>query len=90
MRQQQKNNDQKIYASMARMSDNNKCHSKDFGDISQLKNWNLDSGVTCNMTIEVSVFIPGPLDDTDKHIEVSDEHHVMTKKRASANKNVQQ
>ena len=33
---------------------------------------------------------PGLLEDTDKCTEVSDEHHVMTKKRASANKNVQQ
>ena len=49
----------------------------------------LDSGATCHMTPEVSGFIPGLLDDTYKHIEVADRHHVMaTTKRESTNKNV--
>ena len=62
-----KNNcDQKIYASMARMSGNDKCPSKSFGDSSQLTNWILDSVSTCHMTPEVSDFIPGSLEDTDK------------------------
>ena len=26
-------------------------------------------------------FILGSLDDTDKHIEVADEHHIMAKKK---------
>ena len=32
------------------------------------------------MTPEVSDFIPGSLEDTDKHIEVADGHHVTAKK----------
>ena len=31
------------------------------------------------MTPEVSDFIPGSLEDTDKHIEVTDGHHVTAK-----------
>ena len=33
------------------------------------------------MKPEVSDFIPGSLDDTDKYIEVADRHHVMAKKK---------
>ena len=33
------------------------------------------------MTLEVSVFIPGLLEDTDKHVEVVDEHHVTAKQK---------
>ena len=72
-------NDQNIYASMARMSDNDKCPSKDFDDSSQLTNWILDSGATCHMTPHVIYLIPGLLKDTDKHIEVSDGHYVTAK-----------
>ena len=54
------------------MSDNDKCHSGKFGDSSQLTIWILDSGPTCHMTPQVSDFIPGSLEDTDKHIEVAD------------------
>ena len=32
------------------------------------------------MTPELSYFIPGSLEDTDKHIEVADRHHVTAKK----------
>ena len=32
------------------------------------------------MTPEVSDFIPGSLEDTDKYIEVADGHHVTAKK----------
>ena len=38
------NSDQKIYASMARMSSNDKCPIGNFCDSSQLTNWILDSG----------------------------------------------
>ena len=55
---------------MARMSVNEKCPSGNFDDISQLTNWILDSGAMCHMIPEVSDFIPGSLEDTDKHIEV--------------------
>ena len=33
------------------------------------------------MTPEVSDFIPGSLEDTDKYIEVADGHHVMAKQK---------
>ena len=65
---------------MARMSDNDEFPSRNFGDSSQLTNRITYSGATCNMTPEVSDFIPGQLDDTDKNIEVADGHHVMAKK----------
>ena len=51
---------------------NAECPSGNFGDSSQLKNWILDSGATCHMTTEVSDFITGSLEDTDKHTEVTD------------------
>ena len=59
------NDDQKIYASMAQMSSNDECRSRNVGDSSQLTNWILDSVATCHMTPEVSDFIPGSLEDTD-------------------------
>ena len=43
------NSDQKIYAYMACMSDNEGCPSGNFGDSSQLTNWILDSRATCHM-----------------------------------------
>ena len=75
------NGDKKIYASMARISGNDKYPSENFGDSSQLTNWILDSGATCHMTPEVSDFIPGSLEDTDKHIEFADGHHVTAGKK---------
>ena len=69
-------NDQKIYASMAHMYDNEKIPSRDFGDSSKLTNWILDSGSMCHMTTQVSGFIPVALEDTDKNIGVGDGHHV--------------
>ena len=60
---------------MAFMSGNNKYLSGNFGDSSQLINWILDSGATCHMTPEVSDYISGSLEDTDKNIEVADGHH---------------
>ena len=33
------------------------------------------------MTPEVSDFIPGSLEDTDKYIEVADRHHVTAKRK---------
>ena len=75
------NSDQKIYASMALMSSNDEYPSGNFGDISQLTNWVLDSGATCHMKPEVSDFIPGSLEDTDKHIVVTDGHHGTAKQK---------
>ena len=63
------------------MSGNEKCPGKIFGDSSQLTNYILDSGATCHMKPEFSDFIPGSLEDTNKHIEVSDEHHVTAKQK---------
>ena len=63
------------------MSGNDKCPSENFGDSSQLTNWILDLGATCHMTPEVTDFIPGSIEDTDKYIEVADRHHVTAKKR---------
>ena len=58
------------------MSGNDECPSENFGDSSQLTNFILDPGVTFHMTPEISYFIPGSLENMDKHIEVADEHHV--------------
>ena len=61
---------------MARMSGNDKFPSGNFGGSLQLTNSILDSGATFHMKPEVSDFIPVSLEDTDKHIEVVDGHHV--------------
>ena len=76
-------NDHKIYASMARMSSDDEREIKEYGDSSQLTNWILDSGATCHMMPEVTDFIPGSLEDTDKFIEVADRHHVTAKQKGS-------
>ena len=51
---------------MAQMSSDAERKSVKYGDSSQLPNWILNSGATCHMTPEVSDFIPGTLEDTDK------------------------
>ena len=66
---------------MTRMSGNEECHSGNFGDGLQLTNWILDPRATCHMTPEVSDFITGSLEDTDKYIEVADGHHGTTKQK---------
>ena len=66
---------------MARMSSNDEFPSGNFGDSSQLTNWILDYGATCHMTPEVSDLIPSLLEDTYKHIEVADGHHVKEKQK---------
>ena len=63
------------------MSGNDKISSRDFGDSSKLTNWIVDSRATCHMTTQVSNFIPGSLEDTDKYTEVVDGHHVMAKQK---------
>ena len=73
------NDDHKIYASIERMSSDDERKSVKYGDSSQLTNWILDSGATCHMTPDVFDFILDLLEDTDKHIEVADEHHVTEK-----------
>ena len=66
---------------MARMYSDDERKSVKYGDSSQLTNWILDLGATCHMTPEVSDFIPGILEDTDKCIEVADGHHVTAKQK---------
>ena len=66
---------------MTRMFGNDECPSRNFGDILQFTNWIFDYGATCHMTPEVSGFIPGSLEDTDKHVEVMDGHHVTAKQK---------
>ena len=51
---------------MARISSNDERSSEKYGDSLQLINWILDLGATCHMTPEVSDFVPGSLEDTDK------------------------
>ena len=63
------------------MSSDDERKSVKYGDISQSTNYILDSGSTCHMTPEVSDFIPGSLEDTDKYIEVADRHHVTAKQK---------
>ena len=62
------------------MSVNDEFTSEKFGYSSQFTNCILDSGDTCDMTPEVSDFVIGSLEDTDKHIEVADGHQVTEKK----------
>ena len=75
------NSNQKIYVSMACMSVDDEYTSGNFGDSSQLTNWILDSGAMCHMTQEVSDFIPCSLEDTGRHTEVADGHHVSAKQK---------
>ena len=75
--------DLKVYASMARMSNYDVRENKDYGNSSQLTIWILDSGAMCHMTPEVTDLIPGSLEDTDKFIEVVDGHHVTAKQKGS-------
>ena len=65
------------------MSSDDKHKMKDYGDNSQLTNWILDSGAMCHTAPEVTYFIPGSLEDTDKFIEVADGHHVTEKQKGS-------
>ena len=46
-----------------------------------MNNWILDSGATCHTTPQVSDFIPGLLEDTDKYIEAADGHYVTVKQK---------
>ena len=66
---------------MARMSNDDVSKKKDYGDSLQLTNWILDSRVTCHMTPEVTDFIPGSLEATDKFIKVAGGHYVTAKQK---------
>ena len=73
--------DHKIYASMVQMSSNGERPIEKYGQSLQLTNWILDSVATCHMTSEVSDFIAGSLEDTDKYIEVADVNHIAAKQK---------
>ena len=61
------------------MSSNVESPSRDFGERSQMTNWILDSGVTCNMTPEIWDFIPVSFVEIDKYIDVVDINFVTLK-----------
>ena len=63
------------------MSGNGKSSNRYLGESSQLTNWILDSGATCHMTLQVSYFIPGQLEDIYKYIEVADGHRITVKQK---------
>ena len=65
------------------MSSDDERKSGKYGDSSQLTNWILDSEATFHLTPEVTDFIPGSFEDTDKFIEVADGYHVMAKQKGS-------
>ena len=56
---------------MAHMSFNVEIPRRDFREISKLTNWTLDKGATFHMKPDISDFIPGPMAEKDKYIEVS-------------------
>ena len=62
---------------MAQMYGNDKSSSRDFSDISQLTYYILNSRETRHMKPQISDFISGPLEDTDKYIEVAEGNYVM-------------
>ena len=63
------------------MSGSDESPSRYFGDSLQWTNWILCSKATCHMTPQFSDFIPGSLEDTGKHIEVVDGHHITAKQK---------
>ena len=63
------------------MSSDDEIKSVKYGDSLQLTKWILYYVATCHMTPEVSYFIPGSLEDTDKYIEVADRHHLTAKQK---------
>ena len=65
---------------MVHMSTNVENPRRNYGDRSQLINWILDSGATCNMTPEILDFILGSLVETDKYVEVAYGNFVTSKK----------
>ena len=66
---------------MARMYSDDERKSVKYGDNSQLTSCILDYRATCHMALEVSYFIPVSLEDSYKHIEVADGHHVIAKQK---------
>ena len=82
------NDDHKIYTSMARMYSDDERKSVKYGDSSQLTNWILDLRSTCHMMPEISDFIPGSLENTDKYIEFADQKGQVQIQMCGNNRNV--
>ena len=57
-----------------------------FVDSLQLTNWVLESGATCHMTPEISVFIPVSMVETDNYIKVADGHSFTEKQTQEVQK----
>ena len=70
---------------MSYMSDHEESPSRDLCKSSQLTNSVLDSGATCHMNPHFSDFIPGLLEDRDKHIEIADRHQITSKQKDKYN-----
>ena len=68
---------------MACMSTNEEITRRNYVDSLQLTNWILYSGATCHKTLDNSSFILVSLVETDKYIEVVDEHFVIAKQTGS-------
>ena len=66
---------------MSRIYVNEESNSRYFCDSLKLANWILYSVSTCHMISQVSDFISGSLEDTDKYIKVADGHHVTVKQK---------
>ena len=64
---------------MAHMSTDTEIPGRNYGDSSQLTNWILDSSATFHTAQEISYFIPGSFQETDRYIEVSDGNFVTAK-----------
>ena len=74
-------NNQKIYAYIACILDNDESKRRYFGDSSQMTSWLLDSGATRHIIPQVLGLILVSLENTNKHIEFADGHHVTTKQK---------
>ena len=55
---------------MEQMSGNDEGPGIDLGDSLQQNNWILYSGATCHMIPQVSYFITGSFEDTDKKLKL--------------------
>ena len=73
---------------MPQISGNDETPSRDFGDSLQWTNSILDLLATCHMTPQVSDFIQGSLEDTDKYIKVAEVHCVTAKQKGQVQRKI--
>ena len=59
-----------------------------FGDILQHTNFILDFGATYHMTPKISNIVPGLLVESNKYIEVADEHFITAKQTGKIQINI--